>query len=130
MVEERRQELAKALGWKATCLVWMLHEGEAPPAATGVAAEDASCVRPSAPSSLCLAALTATLVGITAPPAGRDIDIKPYAISTLTSNQEVARGYQELDGNQVPERIEIGAAFTDSYPAGLVNTAAANAHTP
>ena len=37
-------------------------------------------------SSAQYAALTATLVGITTPPAGRDIDVKPYAISTLTSN--------------------------------------------
>ena len=38
-------------------------------------------------------------------------------ISTLTSNQEVARGFQELDGNQVPERIEIRADLTDSEAA-------------
>src|ERR687897_2082151 len=35
---ERVRAGLEALGWKATCLVWMLHEGEAPPA-TGLDVE-------------------------------------------------------------------------------------------
>ena len=36
------------------------------------------------------AALAATVVGIEAPPPGRNLDIKPYAISTLTSDRSAS----------------------------------------
>ena len=38
-------------------------------------------------------------------------------IANLTDNQEVSLGYDELDGNQVPLRIEIGAVVTSSQLA-------------
>jgi len=47
-------------------------------------------------SSAQYAALAATLVGIVAPPAARNLDIKPYAISTLTTNTSVSN---DVDGD-------------------------------
>jgi hypothetical protein len=47
-------------------------------------------------SSAQYAALAATLVGIVAPPAALNLDIKPYAISTLTTNTSVSN---DVDGD-------------------------------
>jgi hypothetical protein len=47
-------------------------------------------------SSAQYAPLAATVVGIVAPPAGLNLDVKPYAISTLTTNSS---GSNDADGD-------------------------------
>jgi hypothetical protein len=68
-------------------------------------------------SSAQYAALAATLVGITAPPAAMNLEVKPYAISTLTTNTSVSN---DADGDA---GLDVKYGITQNLTADFtVNT--------
>ena len=67
-------------------------------------------------SSAQYAPLTATVVGIEAPPVARNLDIKPFAVATLTADRAIAAGSNDL-GSDVG--IDVKYGITQNLVADL-----------